>query len=107
MMHNANTSVDLIAYDFPLHTTGNRTENPAVSTEIALTFSSRFGCAAVLELLLTAMPVHLGHFAFAVMLGCAYVVFSWYWFSLTQVLTQFSPQLFISREFLRENALRL
>lgn len=33
------------------------------------------------ELLLTGMPVHLSHFAFAVLLGCTYVVFAWVWYA--------------------------
>ena len=33
------------------------------------------------ELLLTGMPVFLGHFAFAVLLGCAYVIFAWVWYA--------------------------
>jgi hypothetical protein len=35
----------------------------------------------VSELLLTGMPVHLSHFAFGVLLGCAYVIFAWFWYS--------------------------
>jgi hypothetical protein len=33
------------------------------------------------ELLLTGMPVYLSHFAFGVLLGCAYVVFAWVWYA--------------------------
>jgi hypothetical protein len=33
------------------------------------------------ELLVTGLPVYLSHFAFAVLLGCAYVVFAWVWYA--------------------------
>ena len=68
MMHNANIVFGV----------------PSICTSIAvpagcncgpnLILASNLSRTAVLELLLTAMPVHLGHFAFAVMLGCTYLL---------------------------------